>query len=82
MVATNHTEVLDAQEGGLHGDSSVGEGGRSVYRRDIAAQVGVHPKTVSRTLKRGAAPTDTRRDRWVKVRPYADAIHALLAEGV
>src|SRR5262245_56386751 len=53
-----------------------------VYQRDIAGQLGVHPKTVSRALKRDAAPAGSRRDRWVKVRPYADAIHGLLAEGV
>lgn len=53
-----------------------------VYQRDIAAQVGVHPKTVSRALKRRAAPAGPRRDRWVKLRPFTDAIHALLAEGV
>jgi IS30 family transposase len=29
---------------------------RGVYLSDIAQQVGVHPKTVSRTLKRGSAP--------------------------
>jgi len=53
-----------------------------VYQRDIAEQVGVHPKTVSRALKRGAAPVGPRRDRWVKVQPYAEAIHRLLAAGV
>ena len=29
---------------------------RGVYQKDIAEQLGVHPKTVSRALKRGAAP--------------------------
>jgi transposase len=53
-----------------------------VYQRDIAAQVGVHPRTVSRALKRGAAPSGSRRDQWVKVRPYAERIHALLVAGV
>ena len=53
-----------------------------VYRRDIAEQLGVHPKTVRRALQRGAAPAGPRRDRWVKVRPYAEAVHRLLAEGV
>lgn len=53
-----------------------------VYRRDIAAQLGVHPKTVSRALRRGTAPAGARRDRWVKIRPYADVIHGLLGEGV
>ena len=29
---------------------------RGVYQKDIAEQLGVHPKTVSRALKRGKAP--------------------------
>ena len=29
---------------------------RGVYQRDIAQAVGVHPKTVQRAVKRGAAP--------------------------
>ena len=29
---------------------------RGVYQKDIAEQLGVHPKTVSRVLKRGTAP--------------------------
>lgn len=53
-----------------------------VYQRDIAEQLGVSPKTVSRALKRGAAPAGPRRDRWLKVQPYAEAIHRLLAAGV
>ena len=53
-----------------------------VYQRDIAEKIGVHPKTVSRALRRGAAPAGPRRDRWVKVQPYGEAIHRLLAAGV
>jgi len=53
-----------------------------VYQRDIAEQLGVHPKTVSRALKRGAAPAGPRRDRWVKVRPFTETIHRLLGAGV
>jgi transposase len=53
-----------------------------VYQKDIAEQLGVHAKTVSRALKRGAAPAGPRRERWVKVMPYAEAIHQLLAQGV
>jgi IS30 family transposase len=33
---------------------------RGVYVCDIARQLGVHPKTVSRPLARGSAPTPTR----------------------
>jgi len=53
-----------------------------VYQRDIAVQLGVSTKTVRRALKRGAAPGGGRRDRWLKVRPYAEAIHRMLGEGV
>ena len=28
-----------------------------VYMKDIAAELGVHPKTVSRALRRGSAPS-------------------------
>jgi IS30 family transposase len=31
--------------------------GRGVYTKDIAAELGVYPLTVSRALKRGGAPT-------------------------
>jgi transposase len=55
---------------------------QGVYQRDIAMQLGVHPKTVSRALKRGAAPSGARRDKWVKLQPFAERIHALLAAGV
>lgn len=53
-----------------------------VYQRDIAEKLGVHPKTVSRALKRGSAPTGPRRERWIKIQPYAEAIHRLLGAGV
>ncbi len=38
---------------------------RGVYLKDIAADLGVHPKTVSRALQRGSAPLPHRalRDR-------------------
>ncbi len=29
---------------------------RGVYNTDIAAELGVHPRTISRALKRGSAP--------------------------
>ncbi len=45
-----------------------------VYQRDIAEQLGVHPKTISRALKRGSAPAGSRRQSWVKVRPFAETI--------
>jgi IS30 family transposase len=33
---------------------------KGVYIKDIAAELGVHPKTVSRALKRGGAPQGKR----------------------
>jgi IS30 family transposase len=42
--------------------------GRGVYQQDIAQKLGVHPKTVGRALKRGAAP---RRERACHRRPRA-----------
>ena len=41
-----------------------------VYQKDIAAELGVHPKTVSRALKRGEAPQRRRRKRGSKLDPY------------
>jgi transposase len=56
---------------------------KGVYRKDIAAELGVHPKTVSRVLARGSAPsTSRRRRRHAKLEPYVEAIDALLAENV
>lgn len=34
-----------------------------VYLKDIAAELGVHPKTVSRSLRRGSAPSAVGRRR-------------------
>lgn len=53
-----------------------------VYQKDIAAQLGVHPKTVSRALKRGAAPLVGRPRGFKKLRPYQDTVDRLLSEGV
>jgi len=55
---------------------------RGVYTKDIAAEVGVHPRTVSRALARGAAPERTRKKRHSKLDPYTAQIDGLLAEGV
>jgi transposase len=55
---------------------------RGVYNKDIAAELGVHPKTVSRALKRGNAPAGTRQRRGSKLDPYKAQIDRLLAEGV
>lgn len=55
---------------------------RGVYHTDIAAELGVHPKTVSRALKRDAAPVRMRAARGSKLDPFYATIDALLADGV
>jgi transposase len=55
---------------------------RGVYQKDIAAQLGVHPKTVSRALQRGTAPAGTRPPRGSKLDPFKAQIDQLLADGV
>jgi transposase len=55
---------------------------RGVYHKDIAAELGVHPRTVSRALQRGSAPKGSRRPRGSKLDPYKAQIDRLLAEGV
>ena len=53
-----------------------------VYQKDIAAKLGVHAKTVSRALKRGAAPHPYHTRGFVKLAPYQATVDRLLAEGV
>jgi len=55
---------------------------RGVYRCDIAEQLGVHPKTVSRAVQRGGPPTPRRGRRGSLLDPYRSVIDGLLAEGV
>jgi IS30 family transposase len=55
---------------------------RGVYQKDIAEQLGVHPKTVSRALQRGSAPQGTRKHRVRKLDPYKSTVDRLLSEGV
>jgi transposase len=55
---------------------------RGVYTKDIAAELGVHPRTVSRALQRGSAPPRQRKKRASKLDPYKVEIDRLLAEGV
>jgi len=55
---------------------------RGAYNKDIAAELGVHPKTVSRALKRNGAPVGKRQRRGSKLDPYKKRIDELLAEGV
>lgn len=55
---------------------------RGVYQKDIAEQLGVHPKTVSRALKRGKAPVRESQRRESKLEPYKPLVDRLLREGV
>lgn len=55
---------------------------RGVYQKEIAAELGVHPRTVSRAIQRGSAPQPQRRSRSSKLDPYKPQIDRLLAEGV
>jgi len=55
---------------------------RGVYNVDIAAELGVHPKTVGRALRRDGAPSQARAKRSSKLDPYKEQIDLLLQEGV
>lgn len=55
---------------------------RGVYVKDIAAELGVDPKTVSRALARGGAPSRKGKRRRSKLDPYKGQIDQLLQEGV
>jgi transposase len=55
---------------------------RDVYVKDIAAELGVHPKTVSRALRRGSAPSPAGRRGASKLDPYKPTVDRLLGEGV
>lgn len=53
-----------------------------VYIKDIAAELGVHPKTVSRAIQRETAPTPPRKAKTSKLAPYQAKVDQLLSEGV
>jgi transposase len=56
---------------------------KGVYQKDVAAELGVHPKTVSRALARGGPPSPRRRrQRHAKLAPYFEQIDALVAANV
>ncbi len=55
---------------------------QGVYQKDIAEQLGVHPKTISRALQRASAPPRARAKRGAKLDPYKATVDRLLAEGV
>ena len=55
---------------------------RGVYHKDIAAELGVHPKTIRRALQRGDAPALRRASRSSKLDPFKPLVDRLLADGV
>jgi transposase len=55
---------------------------RGVYLKDIAAEIGVHPRTVRRALKRDGAPVYERKKRTSKLDPYKAKVDQLLSQGV
>lgn len=55
---------------------------RGVYQKDIAEELGIHPKTVSRALKRGKAPEKKRKKKPTKLDPYKGQVDELMAVGV
>jgi transposase len=55
---------------------------QGAFIKDIAADLGVHPKTVSRALQRGSVPKPQRKRRGSKLEPYKPKIDKLLSENV
>jgi transposase len=55
---------------------------QGAFIKDIAAELGVHPKTVSRAITRGSAPKPQRKKRGTKLDPYKPKIDKLLSENV
>jgi transposase len=53
-----------------------------VYQKDIAAELGIHPKTVSRALQRGGPPAGKRKPRKSMLDTYKPQVDQLLKEGV
>jgi transposase len=55
---------------------------RGVYLKDIAVELGVHPKTVSRALRRDGAPARLRKRRSSKLDPYKAKVDQMLTNDV
>jgi transposase len=53
-----------------------------VYQKDIALEIGIHPRTVSRALRRGGAPLGKRKPRKSLLDPHKPFVDKLLEEGV
>jgi transposase len=55
---------------------------RGMYQKDIAEELGIHPKTVSRALKRGSIPQRATKQAVSKLEPYKAQIDQWLTSGV
>ena len=55
---------------------------KGAYLKDIATEIGVHPRTVRRALDRGGAPQPERKRRGSKLDPYKLKIDQLLKDNV
>ena len=55
---------------------------QGVFLKDIAAELGVHPRTVRRALKRGSEPPRRPKRRPSKLDPHKAQVDALLADGI
>jgi transposase len=55
---------------------------RGIFKKDIAAELGVHPRTISRALKRGSAPERRHPKKKSQLDDYKATIDRLLSEGV
>jgi IS30 family transposase len=53
-----------------------------VYQKDIAQKLYVHPKTISRALKRGSTPGKRRKAKIGKLDAYKPTIDRLLSDDV
>ncbi len=53
-----------------------------VFQKDIAMELGVHPRTISRALKRNGAPERERKQSGSKLDPHKATIDRWLSEGV
>jgi len=55
---------------------------RGVFQKDIAQELGVHPKTVSRALKRNGAPRRERKRKESKLDAYKPKVDRILSQDV
>lgn len=55
---------------------------QGVYIKDIAAELGIHPKTVRRALQRGGEPPRRAKRRRSKLDPFKAQVDGLLGEGI